>query len=400
MTSITAQAHGSGTGYSFVTSSEVVDIPSIGPTTVQVSNIQNNYSAVSSWCCPNPFAFNQGGTVSVSGSTLYTYAIVYRCESNYTNGNYMYRYEYNASGGYLTEAGVHSDSNRVHLGNGWYWAWGTFTSQPTASYLNTYSFYYRYSASYDKLSVAKVLLVAGDYTGLHPKYWPDVSTTRASSGVISDQTTSYTLTPSALNYSSSGALTFSESGSSTITTDMNLYSTLPALSSYTLEAWVKCTAWPTNTTTNGYGRNDKAGTIVGACYYSGTGIRWYGNTSGNAISVFGFIRGEDAYRNTTAYSLNLNQWYHLVVTNNSSAGGLNLYVNGVLYSTVATATQQYNPTLSPGNVAINRADVDGGGTAVYSYFNGNIDVVRIYNTALSSTEVQQNFNALRGRFGI
>jgi hypothetical protein len=33
-------------------------------------------------------------------------------------------------------------------------------------------------------------------------------------------------------------------------------------------------------------------------------------------------------------------------------------------------------------------------------FNGLLPTSRIYNRALSAAEVQQNFNALRGRYGI
>lgn len=399
MTSITPSAHGSGTGFNFIVGSEVSDIPSVGPTLVQYSNIQNTGA---SWCCPNPFAYMNGGTVSVSGSTLYTYALLYRVESGYTNGNYMYRYEYNSGGGYLTEAGVHSDSNRVHLGNGWYWAWGTFTTQPTASYLNVYSFYYRYSSLYDKMSVANVLLVAGDYTGLHPRYWPSINTTRSTT-FVNQSNQSTTFTPSNISYSNAGVPSFSESAGSTIVSNLPVGSTLPALSSFTLEAWVRVTAWPTNTPTNGYGVNIKYGSIVGGCYYAGTGIRWGGNSSGNGMYVFGFVRGEDAYRYTPEYTVPaLNAYNHFVFVNNGPTAGMALYVNGVLHSTASAATQQYNPGLVSGcgNITINRADVDGGGTGVYSYLNGNIDVVKVYTRALSTAEVVQNFNALKGRFGL
>jgi hypothetical protein len=34
------------------------------------------------------------------------------------------------------------------------------------------------------------------------------------------------------------------------------------------------------------------------------------------------------------------------------------------------------------------------------YFTGNIGLVKLYNKALSDTEISNNFNALRGRFGI
>jgi hypothetical protein len=36
----------------------------------------------------------------------------------------------------------------------------------------------------------------------------------------------------------------------------------------------------------------------------------------------------------------------------------------------------------------------------YGFLNGKISVAQIYNRALSADEVSQNFNALRGRYGI
>jgi hypothetical protein len=39
-------------------------------------------------------------------------------------------------------------------------------------------------------------------------------------------------------------------------------------------------------------------------------------------------------------------------------------------------------------------------TAAYNYFYGNIGNVSIYNRALSSTEITQNYNATKGRFGL
>ena len=35
-----------------------------------------------------------------------------------------------------------------------------------------------------------------------------------------------------------------------------------------------------------------------------------------------------------------------------------------------------------------------------SYWEGNIAEVKVYNSALTASEIQQNFNALRGRYGI
>jgi hypothetical protein len=49
-----------------------------------------------------------------------------------------------------------------------------------------------------------------------------------------------------------------------------------------------------------------------------------------------------------------------------------------------------------------KPDGAGGGylNGVTNYFNGYIGAWKIYNRALTSTEVTQNFNALRGRYGV
>jgi hypothetical protein len=41
-----------------------------------------------------------------------------------------------------------------------------------------------------------------------------------------------------------------------------------------------------------------------------------------------------------------------------------------------------------------------GGGAANTYFAGNINLVKVYSRGLTATEVQQNFNAIRGRYGI
>ena len=42
----------------------------------------------------------------------------------------------------------------------------------------------------------------------------------------------------------------------------------------------------------------------------------------------------------------------------------------------------------------------GGVTWIPRYFSGRIAIVRLYNRALSANEILQNYNALRGRFGL
>ena len=374
LTSVTAVGHGSGTGYSFVTGSEYSDIPTIGPTLVQYSNIQNNYSAVSTWCCPNPFSY--GNDISVSGSTLYTYAIVYRVESGYTNGNYMYRYEYNG-GTYVTESGVHSDSNRVHLGNGWYWAWGTFTTQAsTTRLLGLASFYYRYSTAYDKMSVANVLLVQGDYTGLHPRYWPNVNTTRATTAAILDLTNKNTITASSLTYASNGTISFSGSNYLTLPASVGAFGS----GDFTINCW-----WKSSGTQSNYVAIMEQG-FTGSPSNGAWAFKITHNTS---IINFTYYNG-GIVDNLSSFNINDGAWHNYLAVR--SGTNLTLYVDGVSRYSLTLPTSYSFGEGSSVFVGYNPRD----GT----YINGSLPILSTYNRALSATEIRQNFNALRTRYSI
>lgn len=137
----------------------VVNIPSRGIRTVKYVDIYNNQPGAT--CCPNLFNF---GDISVSGNTQYTYSIVYKTNTGYTHPNYMYRYEFNG-GSYITEGGVHSTNNRTELGNGWYHAWGTFTTQASTNRLITYLFHYEYG-TFNRVYVDSIQITQGSYIGV------------------------------------------------------------------------------------------------------------------------------------------------------------------------------------------------------------------------------------------
>jgi hydrogenase maturation factor HypE len=80
-------------------------------------------------------------------------------------------------------------------------------------------------------------------------------------------------------------------------------------------------------------------------------------------------------------SLPLNAWSHLAVTFDNAT--LRIFVNGVQVGTRAVA----GPLLtSTGTLRI-------GGNSIWGeYFAGVIDEVRIYNRALTTTEIQADMN--------
>lgn len=98
--------------------------------------------------------------------------------------------------------------------------------------------------------------------------------------------------------------------------------------------------------------------------------------------------GPTWYSSTTTYSLNT--WYHLVGVYVAGTG-LSFYRNGSLIGTsnFATAVPDYGSTLCVG------------GSGNNNYSNGAyIDTAKVYNRALSATEIAYNFEAVRGRYGI
>jgi hypothetical protein len=86
-------------------------------------------------------------------------------------------------------------------------------------------------------------------------------------------------------------------------------------------------------------------------------------------------------------------WYNLVGVWNSGFP-VSIYTNGIL--TNGTRGGSTRTTLINGNTHLFI-----GTRAGTSYpFSGNIGYVQIYNKALTDQEIQQNFNATRGRYGI
>ena len=101
--------------------------------------------------------------------------------------------------------------------------------------------------------------------------------------------------------------------------------------------------------------------------------------------------------NITIYSpkiipIELNTYYNIVCVYDN--GTMRNYINGVQEGTGSSQ----NISITTDNsraIRIGQRPVDGA-----SAFPGNISQVSIYNRALSATEVSQNFNATRSRFGI
>jgi hypothetical protein len=95
----------------------------------------------------------------------------------------------------------------------------------------------------------------------------------------------------------------------------------------------------------------------------------------------------------TAASLNNNVWAQVGIVYNATAATATLYKNGNQIGSTSTGFSAEGATSYNGVIG----DED---QSVGTPFKGNIPSVQIYNRALSATEILQNYNALKGRYGL
>jgi hypothetical protein len=119
---------------------------------------------------------------------------------------------------------------------------------------------------------------------------------------------------------------------------------------------------------------------------------WFG-INANTVNFFG-TQSSDVnnftLQGTTTIS-STSTWYYVAATVNTSTA--KVFTNGVEENSV---TKGFTiGAWDDSNVTIGRR-----GTISSRYFPGNIAMVSAYNRVLTPTEIMQNFNADRGRFGI
>lgn len=342
-----------------------------------------------------------GNTVAISSGQYATFTFDYYVSPETTIENsYLANFENyggGAFGGSVSANGLKG-----------VWQTATFTSGPASANGTLAMFLYPGGCSPSRFGNTGYILYKNPQVELRSTSTPFVNGTRGTTNAtgggwvdLSGNSNHCELVNSPTYNSNNGGSVVFDGTDDTVTTPVTL-TTLAALSNWTMECWVLIPSFPTAASPNGYNNTTRAGVLLGAAYYSGCALYWYGNSSGNACTIYGYIRGNDGYRLTSGYSMSTNVWHHFVFVNSRSDTTIKLYVNGTLHSSVAGPTQEYNGSLTPtaGNIGFNKAQVDGGGENVYSLLNCRIGTSRIYTKALSATEVQQNFEATRARFGV
>jgi len=139
--------------------------------------------------------------------------------------------------------------------------------------------------------------------------------------------------------------------------------------------------------------------IVGNSYPYSLGSGWFFSTAtnyGGTLNTFFISVGSDnAYRTATNNSLTLNTWNYIGGTVTNGGQDIKLYSNGI-------ETGYFGGTLAANTVNYTTQEFYVGRrhSASPEPFNGSISIVQIYNRVLSATEILQNYNAQKSRFGL
>jgi hypothetical protein len=357
------------TYYKTKTGTTIENIPGMGgPQQVSYVDIYNDYPN-SGNCCPSLWRYGDWGvTAGVTGSTLYTYSMIYKCESGYTHPNYMYHYEYNSGGGYLTEYGVFTTAQQIALGNDWYYAWNTFTTQPTCASIYPGCWYYQYGV-YDTVYIAGVNIVKGDYK-IPPKNFLKAYENRTSTQSIFNLKNQSGVNVNTTSFDGNAQPYFDgtdddlrvivSSAKTNVTMEGVVYVNLGTIGTYL---------------SNG---DDPGGYCIGIGTYFGT-------ADNRITALFGYIRWilTDSYYQYTGY-------HHIVMTLDESSTP-SIYVNGTLIGTY--------PGSAPNNVSPGTGFCLGSQWGI-RYANTKIPVSKFYDKVLTATEVQANYQNYKTRFNM
>ena len=163
--------------------------------------------------------------------------------------------------------------------------------------------------------------------------------------------------------------------------------TLTLTGNFTIELWINCAA-QTQARPLLFGQNSS--------YTTSTNNNWYivvsPTASQNVIVIYNTTLGSPFITGTIPVTDSV--WHQVVLTRIGTT--VTLYVDVVANGTFTTSA-----TVNFSSYTMGSNTLDGALSSLQLAYNGLISDVRIYNdVGLTPAQIQQNFNALRGRFEV
>jgi hypothetical protein len=161
----------------------------------------------------------------------------------------------------------------------------------------------------------------------------------------------------------------------------------PGSGDWTMEVWVNQSVLGNDVV---LGKFDNGGLTIDVSYSIRTT-----NTTYYAQLGSGSGAGSSLFVNSTNYVGTIGTWYQIVyVFTNIAANTLQTFVNGVSIGTVSHSLASILNVTNPLYIG----SYNGGEFS--QWFDGKIGITRLYNASLTSTQVLQNFNADKSKYGL
>ena len=161
----------------------------------------------------------------------------------------------------------------------------------------------------------------------------------------------------------------------------------PGSGDWTMEVWVNQAVLGNDVV---LGKFDNGGLSQDVSYSIRTTNTTYYAQLGSGIGT-----GSSLFVDSTFYVGTINTWYQIVyVFTNVASNTLQTFVNGVSIGSVGHSLASILNTANPLYIG----SYNGGEFA--QWFDGKIGITRLYNAALTSTQVLQNYNADKSKYGL
>jgi len=161
---------------------------------------------------------------------------------------------------------------------------------------------------------------------------------------------------------------------------------------WTFSTWFNFTSLTANGGFNTFFGQDTSVSIPrGTFYFQKAGITTEG-VEANKVN-FSIVKTDGSIVPTNGLNvLQINKWYNYTAVLTTT--NISLYENGILQNTTTNSDSFITPNT---NVVLNAGYYNNN---VTDYWPGKSSIFQMYNRALSATEVLQNYNATKTRFGL
>lgn len=292
--------------------------------------------------------YSTGGQMPCLSSTQYIITAKVKYTGGTPSANLFYVRQFNSAGAQTSEGGRFNSAQMIPIGNDYYLAWAYFTTDSTATSFYVHGYEYSGSMNIWLEDVQCKLSGLADVSG----YQHDCALVNGP----------------AYDMANGGSFIFDGVDDYAFASNAGI---THGTSNFAYSMWANWNGLP------GQGTLFENGIWGGSLL-----IRF----ESSAITIYSM----SGYRGAFSFNPTLGTWYN--VTFVRSGNTILFYVNGEYSASIGF---DVNIIPSTGYIYIGTSQ-----HAITQCFNGKISVATIHNQALSADQVKQNFNALRGRYGI